>query len=77
MRNPFIDLILALVATLGCPPFLFAQSMDQAGAARADAAAPASDLSGLWIRLRDASHASINLDFGKAISPMTPWAEAK
>ena len=45
--------------------------------AKAEPAAPAADLSGLWIRLRDPSHSPINLDFGKAISPMTPWAEAK
>src|SRR5215472_11283945 len=89
MRNHPIGLALAL-AILALSPFLSAQTRsqtpgrtidqlgtDQPGKAGADAAPATPDLSGLWIRLRDPSHASINLDFGKAISPMTPWAEAK
>src|SRR5690348_5058989 len=77
MRHRLIDLVLALSATLAFSPFLFAQTADQPGMARVDPAAPPPDLSGLWIRLRDPSHSPINLDFGKVISPMTPWAEAK
>ena len=77
MRNRLMGLVLALSATLAFSPFLFAQTADPQGMARVEPAAPTADLSGLWIRLRDPSHSPINLDFGKAISPMTPWAEAK
>jgi hypothetical protein len=79
MRNHLLVSALSLAATLACslalPTQTPAQTTDQPGMGRS-AATPA-DLSGLWIRLRDPSHASINLDFGKAISPMTPWGEAK
>jgi hypothetical protein len=81
MRNGLIALVLALVAALAFPPFLPAQTpaqtTDHPETPKGEAALPTPDLSGLWIRLRDPSHASINLDFGKAISPMTPWAEAQ
>lgn len=77
MRNHLLGLVLALVAMGAHSPVLRAQSTGQAAPAKAETAAPVADLSGLWIRLRDPSHASINLDFSKAISPMTPWAEAK
>src|SRR5580700_11692937 len=77
MRNCFMGLILSLSATLAFSPFLFAQTANQQGMAKTESAAPAPDLSGLWIRLRDPSHSPINLDFGSAISPMTPWGEAK
>lgn len=77
MRNHSMGLVLALVVTPAFSPFLSAQTIGQPGTVETQSALPASDLSGLWIRLRDPSHASINLDFGKAISPMTPWAEAK
>jgi hypothetical protein len=79
MRNHRIGLALAL-AVLALSPFLPAQTpgqKEQPGTAGAEAAPSMPDLSGLWIRLRDPSHASINLDFGSAISPMTPWGDAK
>jgi hypothetical protein len=77
MRNPLFGLGLFLSAALAFSPSLFAQTADHQGMASVEPAAPTADLSGLWIRLRDPSHSPINLDFGKAISPMTPWAEAK
>lgn len=77
MRNCLIRLALALSATMAISPFLCAQTADHQGTAGAESAAPAADLSGLWTRLRDPSHSLINLDFGQAISPMTPWAAAK
>lgn len=77
MRNRLMGLVLALSATLVFSNVFFAQTADPQGMARIEPAAPTADLSGLWIRLRDPSHSSINLDFGKAISPMTPWAQAK
>jgi hypothetical protein len=77
MGDHLAGLALALVGTLCVSPFLLAQTAGQTGTARTEVAAPARDLSGLWIRLRDPSHSSINLDFGKAISPMTPWGETK
>jgi hypothetical protein len=77
MRNLLIGLVLALSATVAFSPFLFAQTAGQQGTAMVEPAAPAPDLSGLWTRLRDPSHSPINLDFGKVISPMTPWGEAK
>lgn len=77
MRNRSMGLVLALSATLTCSAFLFAQTTDQQATAKVEPASPAADLSGLWTRLRDPSHSPINLDFGKFISPMTPWGEAK
>lgn len=76
-RNPLISRIVALAATVAFFPFLQAQTTDGSSAAKTEAVAPLLDLSGLWIRLRDPSHSSINLDFGKVIAPMTPWGEAK
>jgi len=77
MRRRMRETALALVAALAFSPLIFAQTAEQPGTGMAQAAAPAPDLSGLWIRLRDPSHSAINIDFGKVISPMTPWAEAK
>ena len=77
MLNRFVGMVLALSATLTLSPSLFAQTADQQGMTKVEPAAAAADLSGLWTRLRDPSHSPINLDFGKAISPMTPWGEAK
>ena len=77
MRRCFMGLVTALLATLVFSPSVFAQTADQQKMAAVEPTAPGPDLSGLWIRLRDPSHSPINLDFGKAISPMTPWAEAK
>jgi hypothetical protein len=77
MRNQLIGFILALSGALASSPFLLGQTSDPQGMARVEPAAATPDLSGLWIRLRDPSHSPINLDFGKAISPMTSWAEAK
>jgi hypothetical protein len=75
MRDRLIGLWIALSATLALSPFLLAQTADQQG--KVETAAPAPDLSGLWIRLRDPSHTSTILDFGNAISPMTPWGAAR
>ncbi len=66
---------LALVAALAFSPVILAQTAEQPTTAQA--ASPTPDLSGLWIRLRDPAHSSLNLDFGKAVSSMTPWAEAR
>ncbi len=71
------DTVLALVAALALSPIILAQTVEQPGAARALAASSTADLSGLWIRLRDPAHSSLNLDFGKVVSPMTPWGEAQ
>src|ERR1700676_2898888 len=77
MRIHLIDSVLVLTAALAFSAVTLAQTGEQPGAGMAQAAAPAPDLSGLWIRLRDPAHSSINLDFAKVVSPMTPWAEAK
>ena len=77
MRRRMRDTVLALVAALAFSPVIFAQTAEESGASTTQAASPTPDLSGLWIRLRDPSHSAINIDFGKVISPMTPWAEAK
>src|ERR1700686_2387872 len=77
MRKHLIDSVLALAAVLAFSPGTLAQTAEQPGAGMAPIAAPTPDLSGLWIRLRDPGHSSINLDFTKVVSPMTPWAEAK
>jgi hypothetical protein len=77
MRRRMRNTVLTLIPALAFSPVMLAQNSEQPGAATAQPAAPASDLSGLWIRLRDPGHASVNLDFSKAVSPMTPWAESK
>src|SRR6202521_375958 len=77
MRNHLIDSVLVLAAALAFSPVTHAQTGEQPGAGMATTAAPTTDLSGLWIRLRDPGHSSINIDFGKMVSPMTPWAESK
>ena len=77
MRNLLIRMVIALAGIITFPFFLPAQSGGRPDTTGAEAPAPSADLSGLWIRLRDPSHASVNLDFGKAISPMTPWGDAK
>ena len=77
MRHNLIGPVIALVGALVFPPLMRAQAAEQHGEAKAQTTATTPDLSGLWIRLRDPAHSSLNLDFGKAVSPMTPWAEAK
>ena len=77
MRDHLIDSVLALAAVLAFSPVTLAQTTEQPGAGMAPTMAPIPDLSGLWIRLRDPGHSSINLDFAKVVSPMTPWAETK
>jgi hypothetical protein len=77
MRHHLVGPVIALVGALVFPPFMLAQTAEQQGEAKAQTTATTPDLSGLWIRLRDPAHSSLNLDFGKAVSPMTPWAEAK
>ena len=69
--------VLALIATLVFSPASFGQSAEPSPAATATP-----DLSGLWIRLRDKGavargYPSFVLDFGGAMSPMTPWAASK
>jgi len=75
MRDRSIGLWIALSAALIFSPILFAQNADQQG--RVETAAPTADLSGIWIRLRDPANSPINLDFGKAISPMSTWGAAR
>jgi len=77
MRHNLIGPVIALVGALIFPPLMLAQTAEQQGEAKAQTTATTPDLSGLWIRLRDPAHSSLNLDFGNAVSPMTPWAEAK
>jgi hypothetical protein len=77
MRRRMRCTVLALVAALAFSPVVLAQNSEQQGAATAQAASFTPDVSGLWIRLRDPAHASVNLDFGKFVAPLTPWAEAK
>jgi len=77
MRHHLIGPVIALVGALVFPPLMLAQTAEQHGEAKAQTTATTPDLSGLWIRLRDPAHSSLNLDFGNAVSPMTPWAEAK
>src|SRR5882672_5397242 len=77
MRHNLIGPVIALVGALIFPPLMLAQTAERHGEAKAQTTATTPDLSGLWIRLRDPAHSSLNLDFGNAVSPMTPWAEAK
>jgi hypothetical protein len=82
MRNCSTGPVLALLALLAFPSFTFAQTAEQPGAAASQTTAPAPDLSGLWVRLRDKGasargYAVLVFDFGPPEPPMTPWAAAK
>src|SRR5260370_11626510 len=77
MRHNLIGRVIALVGALVFPPLMLAQTAEQHGEAKAQTTATTPDLSGLWIRLRAPAQSSLNLDFGRAVSTMTPWAEAK
>lgn len=82
MRHRFTAPFLTLLAILVVSPALSSQMADPHAAMAAQAAATTPDLSGLWIRLRDKGAAargypSFVLDFGSAMSPMTPWAASK
>jgi hypothetical protein len=78
----FTALALAVITALPFSPGVFGQSAGPQAAARAQVEASTPDLSGLWIRLRDKGavargYPSFVLDFGSAMSPMTPWAASK
>jgi hypothetical protein len=77
MRRRMRHTVLVLIAALAFSPVILAQTAEQPGTATAQAVSPTPDLSGLWIRLRDPAHSSLNLDFGKFVAPRTPWAEGK
>jgi hypothetical protein len=81
MRSRLAGLILALLTGHALSSRILAQTAERLGAAKAQAAAPAPDLSGLWSRLRDAAvprgYELLVLEFSRAEPPMTPWAEAK
>jgi hypothetical protein len=82
VRIRFTGPVLALFATLFFSPTAFTQAPEPQPVATPSAEASAPDLSGLWIRLRDKGavargYPSFVLDFGQAMSPMTPWAAAK
>ncbi len=82
MRNRFTGPVLALVVSVFYSPALFGQIAEPQAATPARTEASTPDLSGLWIRLRDKGavargYPSFVLDFGSAMSPMTPWAAAK
>ena len=87
MRDRFIRPVLSLLAIFLFSPHIYGQASAgqtpvQPESALAQVAAPAPDLSGLWMRLRDKGATSRGypgfiLDFGDVLSPMTPWAAAK
>jgi len=83
VRHRFTAPFLTLLAILIFSPALSSQMAEPHAAMAAQAAATTTpDLSGLWIRLRDKGavargYPSFVLDFGSAMSPMTPWAASK
>src|SRR6266852_5022992 len=84
MRNRLVGSILAVVVALACSSVAHTQTSEKPGAAKAQTAAPASDLTGVWRRSRRApdkarKYTIYELAFSFTIEkpPMTPWAEAK
>ncbi|OFW28346.1 MAG: hypothetical protein A3J28_09640 [Acidobacteria bacterium RIFCSPLOWO2_12_FULL_60_22] len=72
MRNRFIRSIFALGAVLVFSPVILAQTAKPSGAAKAQAAAPTPDLSGVWLGQ------SVHRFFKpNDVLPMQPWAEEK
>jgi hypothetical protein len=74
MRNRFKLLILALAAILTFSPGTIAQTATRTGTARAETAAPAPDLSGVWLREPGSVSA---FEFPRNPAPMQPAALAK
>jgi hypothetical protein len=82
VRARFTAPVLALVAIFFFSPAVFSQMAQPQASTPAPAGVSSPDLSGLWIRLRDKGatargYPSFVLDFGSAMSPMTPWAASK
>ncbi len=84
MRNRLAGSILAVVAALACPSVGHTQTAEKSGAAKAQKAAPATDLTGVWRRSRRAPDKArkytiyeLAFSFTNEKPPMTPWAEAK
>jgi len=82
MLKRSMSLLLATLAVFFFSCAAFAQSAAQAPPANSQVAAPAADLSGIWMRLRDKGatargYPGIILDLGQPTElPMTPWAAA-
>src|ERR1700716_1303687 len=83
MRNRLVGSILAVVA-LASSSVLFAQTAEKPGAAKAQAATPTKDLTGVWRRSRrapDKARKYTIYELAFSISnekpPMTPWGESK
>src|SRR5260370_31004814 len=84
MRNRLVGSILAVVALLACPSVGHTQTAEKSRAAKAQKAAPATDLTGVWRRSRRAPDKArkytiyeLAFSFTNEKPPMTPWAEAK
>jgi hypothetical protein len=78
MRNRVMVLILAMAAALAFSSVALAQTAEQSGGEKAQAAAATPDFSGVWRQRRPpGSSAGGMYSFGKEMPPMTPWAEAK
>jgi len=82
MLKRSMSLLLATLAVFFFSCAAFAQSAAQAPPANSQMTAPAADLSGIWMRLRDKGatargYPGIILDLGQPTElPMTPWAAA-
>jgi len=82
MLKRSMSLLLATLAVFFVSCAAFAQSAAQAPPANSQMTAPAADLSGIWMRLRDKGatargYPGIILDLGQPTElPMTPWAAA-
>jgi hypothetical protein len=82
MLKRFTSLLLAMLATFFFSCAALAQTAAQAPPANSPMTAPAADLSGIWMRLRDKGatargYPGIILDLGQPTElPMTPWAAA-
>jgi len=82
MLKRSMSLLLATLAAFFFSCAAFAQTAAQTPPANSQVAAPAEDLSGIWMRLRDKGatargYPGIILDLGQPTElPMTPWAAA-
>ena len=83
MRNRCMFLVFAIAVVFAFSSIAFAQTTQPSPAPVSQTEAPAPDLSGIWLRLRDKGasargYVPILLDYARPDElPMTPWAAAK
>jgi hypothetical protein len=74
MRIRFLGVILAVAVVLAVSPGTLAQTAAQSGAAKAQAAAPKADLSGVWEWAGETKGGGSRRRFSMEDAPLQPWA---